>query len=214
MSKQLSIPAGVTRTRPTRLFVWVAIVATLIGCGASGAAGSARSSASTSAIATSALGERLSAIDQAIERWRAATDLADVHQAAEEARNLVVGPDGPDYGDADGDGNVSGANDAGLLPGLDGQPGIAQEIDGACIDRDVLGGSWDDARERWTVLETAIADWSPTNNTFPSLPSHPQRIVGWSTLALASSDLATAVEYGGHAHLHIDISNAAVTDCR
>jgi hypothetical protein len=62
-------------------------------------------------------------------------------------------------------------------------------------------------------LADAIAAWSPASNTFPSLPSHPQRIVGWATLALGADDLPTALEVGGHARLHIDIASRAVTDC-
>ncbi|MCJ7711877.1 MAG: hypothetical protein MUQ32_13725, partial [Chloroflexi bacterium] len=96
----------------------------------------------------------------------------------------------------------------------DGQPGLATEADGACAVRDISGGSWADPTVRWTTLEEAIKAWSQSNNTFPSLPSHPQRIVGWSTLALNTDDLATALEYGGHARLHIDISMSAAVDCR
>ena len=55
---------------------------------------------------------------------------------------------------------------------------------------------------------------APTNNTFPVLPSHPQRIVGWASLTLAATELASALEYGGHGHLHIQISMRAVSDCR
>lgn len=195
----------------TRFLVGIMVVLALVGCGSSD--GASVPSDTRESPPPTALDERLSAIDRAIERWRAASDLTVVHRAAEEVRNLVVGPDGPSYGDADGDGTVSGASESGLLPGLDGQAGIADGAAGACIERDVMGGSWDDPHGRWAVLEAAIAGWSPTNNTFPTLPSHPQRIVGWSTLALATSDLETAIEYGGHAHLHVDIARAAVSDC-
>ncbi len=172
------------------------------------------SSAASDPNAPSALAARLSAIDQAITRWQSATGLSEARAAAEEARNFIVGPGGPYFGDAGGDGTVGGASDAGLLPGFEGKPGVAAETDGPCVERDVLGGSWADPAARWATLDQAITAWSPSNNTFPALPSHPQRIVGWSTLALATDDLATALEYGGHARLHIDISTAAVTDCR
>ena len=66
---------------------------------------------------------------------------------------------------------------------------------------------------RWSSLESAIAAWTPSNNTFPALPSHPQRIVGWASLALATAELAAALEYGGHASLHVDVARRAVTDC-
>ncbi|MDP3208788.1 MAG: hypothetical protein Q8M65_06535 [Rhodoglobus sp.] len=169
--------------------------------------------ASPAAVDASELGARLEAIDSAIAQWRDATDLPSVWRAAEEVRNLVVGPDGPYYGDSDGDGTVGGANSEGVLPGLEGQPGLAQGTDSPCVESDVLGGSWADAAERWSILRTAIVEWAPSNNTFPSLPSHPQRIVGWATLALESDDLVAAVEYGGHANLHVDISMAALTEC-
>ena len=207
---------------PALLVASVAVIlVTGAGCGtgegsatASGpAAASAPADPAGSAAATSLEG-RLNAVDEAITRWQSATDLATLGAAAEEARNLIVGPAGPGYGDADGDGTVGGASDAGLLPGLDGQPGLATEADGSCVARDVLGGSWSDPAVRWATLDEAIKAWGPSNNTFPALPSHPQRIVGWSTLALDTSNLATALEYGGHARLHIDISMNAVTDCR
>jgi hypothetical protein len=159
------------------------------------------------------LSTRLADIDAAIVGWQGASDLAEAQRFAETARNLVVGPVGPYYGDADGNGAIEGASSVGLLPGLDGQAGLASEVAGACVERDIRGGSWDDAAGRWATLDAAITDWSPSNNTFPSLPSHPQRIVGWATLALASSSLDEALEYGGHAHLHIDVSLAAVDAC-
>lgn len=156
---------------------------------------------------------RLAAIEQAVQSWRSADTLAEAQRFAERARNLVVGPDGPYYGDADGDGTVEGASDEGLLPGLTGEPGIAQSASGTCIERDVLGGSWDDAAGRWATLDTAITAWAPNNNTFPALPSHPQRIVGWASLTLATDSLDTAREYAGHAQLHVDVSKAAVAGC-
>jgi hypothetical protein len=176
--------------------------------------GSAPESTAPSGSASDAMIQRLDAIDAAVVSWRSATDLVEAHAAAEAARNLVVGPTGPGYGDADGDGSIGGGSIVGLLPGEGGEPGLATDVaDSACVDADVLGGSWADAAGRWATLQTAIDAWSPSNNTFPTLPSHPQRIVGWATLALATDDLSTAHEYGGHAALHSDISRRAVTDC-
>lgn len=156
---------------------------------------------------------RLAAIDDAVRGWRQAGDLATARRFAEQARNLVVGPAGPFYGDADGDGTIAGASDAGLLPGLGGQPGLASAAPNACVSRDVLGGDWSDPARRWQILRTAIANWKPRNNTFPKLPSHPQRVVGWATLALGTADLATARDHAGHAKLHVDISKRAVARC-
>ena len=199
--------------------ILLALVLAACGSGPGSAAvpdpvGSPASSSQTTAAGPASLDGRLDAIDGAITRWQAATELSAAHAAAEEARNLIVGPAGPSYGDADGDRTVGGASDAGLLPGLEGQPGVAADTDGPCVARDVLGGSWAEPAARWATLDEAIQAWSPSNNTFPALPSHPQRIVGWSTLTLATDDLATALEYGGHARLHIDISRNAATDCR
>lgn len=156
---------------------------------------------------------RLAAIHGAVRRWRQASDLRVAHAAAEEARNLIVGAAGPYYGDSDRDGSVAGASSSGLLPGRLGEAGLAQPGDGACVVRDILGGSWEQPARRWSILETAIEAWSPSRNTFPSLPSHPQRIIGWATLTLSSRQLATAREYGEHARLHIDISRAALVAC-
>ncbi|MBA3576755.1 MAG: hypothetical protein H0W39_03945, partial [Sphingomonas sp.] len=160
------------------------------------------------------LAERIAAIDAAVVRWRSAGDLAVARKAAEEARNLVVGPGGPFYGDGDGDGAIAGATETGLLPGRAGEPGLASGSSSACVERDVLGGDWSDPAGRWAILERAIADWRPANNTFPSLPSHPQRIVGWATLTLATDSLAAARDFGGHAQIHANVSSRALTACR
>lgn len=207
-------------TGPAIALVTLVAVA-MTGCGpapemaiAPGPDGASPSAIPAGAPAFSVLEDRMAAIDEAVSRWEVAPDLAAAMAAAEEARNLVVGPGGPGYGDADGDGIASGATTAGLLPGLDGRPGLATEADGACVERDVLGGSWSDPAVRWAILAEAIDAWTPSNNTFPSLPSHPQRVVGWASLALGADDLETALEYAGHARLHVDISMAAVTACR
>ncbi len=157
---------------------------------------------------------RLAAIDGAVRRWRQASNLRVAHDAAEEARNLIVGAAGPYYGDSDRDGSVAGASSRGLLPGRSGEAGLAQPGDGACVVRDILGGGWEQPARRWSILEAAIEVWSPSRNTFPSLPSQPQRIVGWATLTLSSRQLATARGYGEHAQLHSDISRAALVGCK
>jgi len=162
----------------------------------------------------SALALRLAEIDGAVRRWRRASHLRVAHAAAEEALNLVVGPAGPYYGDADRDGAVAGASSIGLLPGLAGEAGLAQAADGACVVRDILGGGWEQPARRWSFLEAAIGAWSPFRNTFPSLPSHPQRVVGWAALTLTSRNLMTASDYGKHAQLHIDVSRAALVACK
>jgi hypothetical protein len=80
------------------------------------------------------------------------------------------------------------------------------------VRRDVLGGDWDDPAARWAMLSEAIAQWAPDHNTFPSLPSHPMRIVGWATLA-QSATFDNAIEYAGHAKLHVDVSRDALDHC-
>ncbi|MBA2689045.1 MAG: hypothetical protein H0U64_13250 [Gemmatimonadaceae bacterium] len=64
----------------------------------------------------SSFAARLSAIDAAVKQWENASTIAAAHRAAETARNLVVGPNGPYYGDGDKDGKIAGANIEGLLP--------------------------------------------------------------------------------------------------
>lgn len=160
------------------------------------------------------LSSRLALLDQAVTRWQEAPSLRVAHEAAEEARNLVVGANGPFYGDANGDGKISGANSVGVLPGLKGEAGLADPNENSCVIADVLGGHWSDPAMRWSRLQTAIASWAPTKNTFPSLPSHPQRVVGWASLTLQSNRLAHAHEYASHARLHVDISQRALNNCR
>jgi hypothetical protein len=164
--------------------------------------------------AAETLGSRLALLDQAVIRWRQAPTLRVAHEAAEEARNLVVGANGPFYGDADRDGKIGGANSMGVLPGLRGEAGLANPNENGCVVADVLGGRWSDPAMRWSQLQSAIARWRPTTNTFPSLPSHPQRVVGWASLTLNSNRLADAHEYARHARLHVDISLRALHNCR
>lgn len=157
--------------------------------------------------------ERLDWIAAEVSAWRSASNLAQAKRHAEAARNLIVGPTGPGYGDVDEDGEVSGANAIGLLPGLKGNAALAIPAATTCVERDLLGGSWEDPVRRWAVLNAKIIAWRPSNNTFPTLPSHAQRIVGWATLALKSSNLGTAREHAAHAKLHVEVSRNALARC-
>ena len=165
-------------------------------------------------IAAVSLSDRVDTIDDAVDVWRNATSVASAHSAAESALNLVVGPNGPGYGDRDGNGVVSGATEVGLLPGLDGTPtGLAMLLSPSeCVARDILGGTWTEPGDEWNRMLTAIDEWRPDNNTMPTLPSHPMRVVGWATFTLASTSLDDAHEYAGHANLHVNITRRAF-DC-
>ncbi len=190
-----------------RLSLLLCAASLLTACGSPGNGGVAAST-------DLELAARVDALNTAVSAWQSASTIAEAHAAAEAARNLVVGPDGPFYGDADGDGDVAGINSIGLLPGLGGEPGLAQnEPVNACVVAHVLGGAWDEPSTRWGDAVAAIDVWAPTNNTFPGLASHPQRIVGWATLTLATADLDTALEYAGHARLHTDITSQAIQAC-
>ena len=158
--------------------------------------------------------QRLGEIDRAVTDWAVAGDIESAHAAAETAANLVVGPNGPGYGDRDGDGEIAGANDAGLLSGVDGTPsGLAVPLaDNACVARDVLAGTTTDPVAAWDQMAAVIAAWTPDENTMPQLASHPMRIVGWATLTLAADSLDEAHEYAGHAALHVSVSQDAL-DC-
>jgi hypothetical protein len=160
------------------------------------------------------LSQRIDSLDEAVSNWLEAQSLRDAHAAAETALNLVVGPNGPGYGDPDDDSVENGATAEGLLPGLDGTPvGLAMALsENECVVRDVLGGSWVDPRARWAEMLDAIYDWRPNSNTMPTLASHPMRVVGWATFALDSDSLDDAHEYAGHANLHVNISRRAL-DC-
>lgn len=165
-----------------------------------------------------AVTQRLDAIEASVTQWRSAETLAEAKAGAEAARNFVVGPTGPGYGDGDGDGTIRGENEGGLLPGLTLE-GLAQLSSvSPCAVADVLGGSWSDPAARWATAQDAYDAWTPSNNTMPTLPSHPQRIVGWATFTLALDGAATdslddAHEYAGHAQLHVDVSRAALEPC-
>lgn len=158
--------------------------------------------------------EQMAAISEAVKEWAGAGDIATAHSAAEAAANLVVGLNGPGYGDRDGDGTIEGETEFGILPGLDGTPaGLADALaDNECIAADVLGGSWDDPAARWAQLDEVVAAWTDANNTMPSLASHAMRVVGWALLTLGTDEIAIADEYGGHAQLHVAVSLDAL-DC-
>lgn len=148
---------------------------------------------------------RLREIDSFVAVWRTAATIEEAQAAAEAAANLVVGPDGPGYGDRDGDGVVGGASEIALIPGL-----AAPLSENECVVADVLGGAWDEPAVRWEEMLEAIASWAPNRNTMPSLASHPMRVVGWATFTLASDSLDEAREYAGHAKLHVDVSLRAL----
>ena len=209
--------------RARKAAMWLAAPAVVLAaCGGSSTEDSVDTSVGDPVATTSttldadvaAFAERMGTIDDAVAVWRTAPTLAAAKEAAEAAANLVVGPAGPGYGDRDGDGVVGGATDAGVLPGVDGTPpGFAIPLAGnACIDADVLGGSWDDPEARWGEMLDAIDAWRPSNNTMPTLTSHPMRVVGWATFTLGTDSLDEAHEYAGHAKLHVDISVRAL-DC-
>ena len=158
--------------------------------------------------------EQMTTVDDAIVAWRNSESLEDAQSAAETAANLIVGPDGPDYGDRNGDGIIGGEAAAGVLPGLDGTPaGTALNLEpNECVDRDILGGSWDDPMAEWNKMIAAIDAWRRDSNTMPTLNSHPMRTVGWATFTIATDSLEEAHEYAGHAKLHVDIALNAL-DC-
>jgi len=197
----------------------IALTLTVMSCGGTPSTTDASTSNSESpavadSAAASTLRDRLDHIDEAVAAWRAATSIEGARVAAETAANLVVGPNGPGYGDRNGDAMTVGTASAGVLPGLDGTPpGLASPLaTNACVKRDVLGGTWDNPGSQWDAMLAAIDAWRPDNNTMPTLASHPMRIVGWATLTLGSDSLDQAHEYGGHAKLHVDIALAAL-DC-
>jgi len=213
------------RTAPIR--VWAAVAAIgLAACGGAAtpdAVGGAETSPPTEDLPrttvvvdadAASFAERMTAVDEAVGVWREASSLEEAQAAAETAANLIVGPNGPGYGDRNSDGAITGEVVAGVLPGLDGIPeGLAIPLgENGCVRRDVLGGTWPDPEAEWDVMLNAIDDWRPDNNTMPTLPSHPMRVVGWATFTLDSDSLDEAHEYAGHAKLHVDISVRAL-DC-
>ena len=99
-------------------------VITLVSCGGASPAADTEGGTSSAGVETAKIlvAERIDAIDAAVSDWRAASSLAAARASAETAANLVVGPNGPGYGDRDGDGVVGGDTSTGLLPGLDATP--------------------------------------------------------------------------------------------
>jgi hypothetical protein len=158
--------------------------------------------------------ERMLHVDDAVVVWEVGETLAEAHAGAEAAANGIVGPNGPGYGDRDGNGTIDGEEDFGVLQGLDGTPvGLADSLDETeCVVADVLGGSWNDPGARWAELTAAVDAWSTDNNTVQSLDSQPMRLVAWAELALASDSLDEVREFAGRAQLHIDVSLDAL-DC-
>ena len=152
----------------------------------SGCVESATDQPSASPEALAQLAARMALLDEAVDAWADAATIDEVHRWAETAVNLVVGPEGPGYGDIDGDGTVSGDNDSGILPGLVGVPeGLAVPVRAnVCVERDILGSDWSDPEAEWQTMTDAIEAWEPGNNTMPSLPSHAMRVVGWATFTL------------------------------
>ena len=167
---------------------------------------------SAAAVDSEEMSARLGRLHEAVTAWSDAATIADARSAAEEAVNLVVGPNGPGYGDRDGDGRIEGESDVGLLSGAGGEPaGLATRVTAnECVVRDVLGATATDVDAGWAEMERAISEWRPDDNTMPSLASHPMRVVGWATFTLESESLDDAHEYAGHARLHVDISQAAL----
>ncbi|WP_062293206.1 hypothetical protein [Demequina phytophila] len=158
--------------------------------------------------------ERFDQLTVAIDGWEDAGSIEEARANAEAARNLVMGAHGPLYGDGDEDGEIAGSSSTGLLPGYGGEPGLVHDpAVNPCVEADVLGGSWETPAARWDEVTSAIDAWDVTENTFPSLASHPQRIVGWATLTLETDTLDAALEYAGHARLHLDASTYAYEGC-
>lgn len=189
------------------------LAAACAGNGASRAAPSTDPAPAADLVPIARALDRLDVIDAAVRDWARATNVVEAKAAAERARNLITGPGVMGAGDLDGDGVAGDLPDEGLLPGAAAAPGLAIALPADCVEADVLGGGWSTPASRWATLESAIAAWRPDNNTFPSLPSHPQRVVGWATLTLATDDLDDAREFAGHALIHVDVTRAAIEGC-
>ena len=201
--------------RTQRPLIWAASAAmAMASCGGSSTVGATSSTTNVSSESTDvgSVLARIEAIEMAVAIWRPATSIEDAQVAAETAANLIVGPNGPGFGDRNGDGVVDGKSAVGVIPGLDGTPvGLANSLsDNGCVKRDVLGGAWTDPGAQWAAMLSAIETWRLDNNTMPTLASHPMRIVGWATFSLASESLDEIHEYGGHASLDVDITRRAL----
>jgi len=191
----------------------------LAGCSSSGEnaaepdATPTASASATAAAQAEQLSVRMVEINAAIVQWQSAGTIDDARKAAETVLNLIVGPAGPLYGDANGDGAIEGQTAIGLLPGLEGQPGLIGPDPNPCTVKNVLGTEWTDPRGEWAKMTNAIDAWAPNNNTFPNLVSQPQRIAGWAALALKTDDLATAREYAGKAQVNSEETVNALFNC-
>ncbi len=197
------------RARPSTLAVTLVVAALtpLAGCGDGGA--SDPSATERSAAQRTAL-VRADAIVAAVGDWARASTLADAQAAAARARGLITGPEvGAFPASASAAPAPAGV---GLLPSDDGTAGLASALARGCVERDVLGGGWTQPRARWRALAVRIEAWHPDDNTFPQLPSHAQRVVGWATLALGAESLAEAGEYSGHAAVHARVVRDALRD--
>lgn len=182
-----------------------AALATLTGCGTGGASNpstTVRSAAQRTALV------RADAIVAAVGDWARASTLSDAQAAAARARGLITGPDVSAFPAS----ATAAPASVGLLPADDGTPGLASTLATGCVERDVLGGSWAQPRARWGALAARIRAWRPDNNTFPQLPSHAQRVVGWATLTLGAESLAEATEYSGHAAGHARVVRDSLRD--
>lgn len=142
---------------------------------------------------------RLDRVEAAVSTWDGAATVDEAHAAAADAIDLVMG------GGTTPDGLLPSNTSDGLVLGA-GTPS-------SCVERDVLGGPWDDVAARWAVLDTAVEAWAPGNNTFPAFPSHLQRLVGWARLTVASDSLDDAHEYAGHAAIHLTVARTAMESC-
>lgn len=165
------------------------------------------------------LASRLDEIAAAVDAWESASDLPAAQAAAEEARNLVTGVGVLDAGDLDGDGVIAGEREVGLLPAPGSEEGVALVLQGCeAIDRDILGGAGRSPEEVWDEAAQAIAAWTESDNTMPTLKSHPQRIVGWATFTLGKGavddvSLELANEFAGHAQIHVRVAREALAAC-
>lgn len=164
------------------------------------------------------LEEGLQSLAEYVDEWESAPSLEAARAAAEGAANIVVGPDGAGYGDRDGDGNIRGSTDVGLLPGGNAEArGLALDAVEAgareCVRREVLGGSWDDPAARWMDLERATRAWQPGDN-MSQLDSSVQRVAGWALVTLEADTVEQAEQYAGSASSSVADAQRALFDCR
>jgi hypothetical protein len=194
-----------------RIVVLSSVVLTLaLAVAACGGADSTSSSGSSKTTATkraqassadvAAVRASLTGIQAEVTAWHGAKTAAEAHTHAEAAVNLIEGPKGPDYGDIDKDGTLSGENTMGLLPG-DGIDGIASPLAGGCADAPILGGSWkaDEVAQRWADVHGRVANFTQGNDRFRDLDSRPQRIVGYALLGLKFPGLASSQSFSDRA---------------